>query len=408
MSYVLHVWEGPKPLDLDDIPQILDLLNELSCIPNPKFLRFADALMAGYPDDGASVWTDGVVKGLSYTPVFALGVATPTPALLEFVAQTAGAAGLNVHDMQTGRSWFAAQSACPPDGTAASAPQAAPEKLSRRELVRELNLALHALLGDAGFTPRAHGAELVRDIAGGTQSTFIDAEERDGAWEVALGFRIDFQVVGDIWYRLFDKEDPATRRARVSDGFRLAPLPGKERLRIVTAEDARAGVASLRGTLRDAALRRLDGAVNLRAWADRYLSAEARTWDAMPDMMAEHVLVAARLTRHPAFGAFTRHQALARKDGSAAQRERIARLLKYLQHVDPDNVVLPPLAHPCPYPPVDLQPGERVRHPQHGPGVVRQVTGEAFGTRIDVEFDSGKRGAFTIEGWQALQFLDAA
>lgn len=347
MGYVLHVWDGPEPVNPDNMAFLLGLLNQDRCRPHPKLLDFAKRLMQRYPYDeddgpGCAVWTHGAIDGQSDRPIYDLDVAMPSPSVLRFVVETAMMLGLHVHDPQAGRTWFASGRVHPPLGAAERAQRNGPDRLTFPELKRAVNEALYGFLETDGFFLERDGARLVRRIDGGTQGVRIDAVSRTADWEIGLGFYWRFEAVEEIRSRLFAQPAPDGVPSRLTDSLLLDGVPGGRRIHAATAQDVRRAIVTLQPVIVQQVLPRLDARTSLRAFADARLLADAAPFDVADRDLAVRLLIAARLSRSPGFGGLVLRLAQAWKAQSEDLRANLAGLLKYLREVDPDNIVLPP------------------------------------------------------------------
>lgn len=379
MSYLLHVWEGPEPVNRDNVAQVVEWLRYDKSAPNPKLIEFAKQLMRRYPHDagdgaGYGVWSDGVIDGRSETPVFSFGVASPLPSVLRFVAETAMILGLHVHDAQTGRTWFASGSVHPPYSAADLAQQKGAERMTYPELKRSINEALYRILEKDGFFLEKGGTRLVRKIAGGTQGAHLTVVNRETEWECSLGFHWDFDTVEDIQYRLFDQDDPAIRASRHTGWLSVTELAGGKRFRVTTAQDVRRAIVEMQAVIVQQVLPLLDARTSLREFVEAYLGPAAPPLDLADHALAIRLLIAARLARSPRFGALALQLAQGWKTQGEQIRANLMRLLQYLRGVDPEQVVLP----------------ERVGTPA--------ATAQAFGTSFQVDVDQGENTTFGILG----------
>lgn len=385
MSYALQVWEGPEPVNRDNVAQVLDWLRHDRCGPKPRLIEFARRLMARYPHDvddasGYGVWAGGIVDGRSDSPVLVLGVASPLPSVLRFVSETATMLGLHLHDPQARRTWFASGAVHPPFSAAELARPRGAERLTYPELKRSINEALYRVLERDGFFLEMGGARLVRRIDGGTQGVHITVLNDATAWQCSLGFYWDFDLVEDIQYRLFDSENDVTRANRHTGWLSLSELPGGKRFRVTTAPEARRAVVELQSVIAQGALPVLNARRTLHGFVDAYLSETALPLDVYDHALAVRLLIAARLARSPRFGPLVLRLAQAWKEQEDV-RDGLVRLLQYLRGVDPDNVVLPEAFH------------ERRRgHADPLPGERRQ----AFGSSFEVDVDNGVNTTFGI------------
>jgi hypothetical protein len=385
MSYALHVWEGPEPVNRANVAQVLDWLRHDRCAPNPRLIEFARRLMVRYPHDaddasGHGVWTDGVVDGRCDTPVLVLGVASPLPSVLRFVAETAMILGLHVHDPQARRTWFASGTVHPPYSAAELAQPRAAERPTYPELKRSINEALYRILEKDGFFLEKGGGRLVRRIAGGTQGVHITVLNHATEWECSLGFYWDFDLVEDIQYLLFDNEAVVARASRHTGWLSLSELPGGKRFRVKAAADARRAILEQQSVIVQGALPVLDARTTLRDFVECHLSGAALPLDVFDHALAIRLLIAARLARSPRFGPLVLQLAQAWKEEEDI-RVGLVRLLQYLRSVDPDHVVLPDSFHERRAVRADAPAGER-----------RQ----AFGSNFAVDVDNGENTTFGI------------
>jgi hypothetical protein len=381
MGYELHVWEGPEPVNRDNVAQVVDWLQHDKCGANPKLIEFARRLMVRYPHDaddvtGYGVWTGGGVDGHSATPVLTLGVQTPLPSVLRFIAETAMFLGLHVHDRQTGRTWFAAGGVHPPYSAAELAQPHDVERLTYPELKRSVVEALYRQLERDGFFLDGGGTRLLRRIAGGTQGVHITVLNDATAWECSLGFYWDFDLVEEIQYRLFDRADPAIRASRHTGWLSLTDLAVGTRFRVTTAHDARRAIGELQPVIAQGALPILDARTTLHDFVEASLADTAPPLDVFDHALAIRLLIAARLARSPRFGALALRLAQAWKERDDI-RGSLMRLLQYLRGVDPDDVVLPDMFHA-------------------NTGMQADARRQAFGSNFQVDVDNGENTTFGI------------
>lgn len=115
MSYVLHLWADIPAASVAAADQLVGELGRLAAPENPRFLAFARALTAMYPDfdeleargddPESSVWTDSPFDGRSQHAAYAFGVVSDhvSEELLMSIAHAAADQGLWLFDPQAGR-----------------------------------------------------------------------------------------------------------------------------------------------------------------------------------------------------------------------------------------------------------------------------------------------------------------
>ncbi len=173
MSYVLQVWESPRPTSLEDADDILGrLLADKGVRPRPRLMALAKALWNQFPSDPRTapndpIWVDSSLsKPHDGSPLLTLGIATRhLDVLVPFVAAAATTNGLTVYDPQYGTVYLPdgrtfGNLPAPPGGADASL-----DRNEARELVaKQLTTFMQAhgfdwtLGGDAGrFVARFEG-----------------------------------------------------------------------------------------------------------------------------------------------------------------------------------------------------------------------------------------------------------
>lgn len=150
MSYVIHVWEEPRPASLDDAVRIAFDLGEDVIGQNPGFLVLAGRLVARYPcitTDPDGVWSDGPLDGKTEERAYVLGISDRHAQVVAFVVECAGKLGLTVFDMQAGCAWL-------PSGQLLETGAAAPawiDQLSPMDIRAAVLDGLMRVLGPFGF-----------------------------------------------------------------------------------------------------------------------------------------------------------------------------------------------------------------------------------------------------------------
>ena len=110
MSYVLQVWEGAEPRDLEEADKILGrLLEDPTRRHRPRLAALAKALWNQFPKDIETapddpIWSDGSLSGpQDGEPLLTLGIMSAhLDTMVPFVAAAATANGLVVYDPQYG------------------------------------------------------------------------------------------------------------------------------------------------------------------------------------------------------------------------------------------------------------------------------------------------------------------
>ncbi|NTV71370.1 MAG: hypothetical protein HGA71_14645 [Azonexaceae bacterium] len=132
MSYIFHVWEHPKAAPIPRTPeQAANFIRVASGIQpglNPKYVAFAQALTAQYPDldsmedtgddSDQGVWTDSPIDGRTENAIYTIGVhgSCLDHELLWFIVHAAFDQGLHVFDMQAGTLFFPDRTCTGTDG----------------------------------------------------------------------------------------------------------------------------------------------------------------------------------------------------------------------------------------------------------------------------------------------------
>lgn len=109
MSYVIHIWESPKPASVADAVRFLDSHASDRVGQNPKFIELAKALTAGFPcittlaaDDPTAVWTDGPLDGVTDERCYTVGIARHHWVVRDHIFSSASRLGLTCFDEQEG------------------------------------------------------------------------------------------------------------------------------------------------------------------------------------------------------------------------------------------------------------------------------------------------------------------
>ncbi len=115
MSYVLHVWEQPSggkaPTTPTEAGAFVRIASRINAGQNPRFMAFAQALTAIYPDmdhlddiddENIGVWTDSPIDGRTESAIYTLGVLSDRldVDLLWHIAHAASDQGLYLLDPQ--------------------------------------------------------------------------------------------------------------------------------------------------------------------------------------------------------------------------------------------------------------------------------------------------------------------
>ena len=123
MSYIFHVWEQPVGSKAPGTPAeaaaFIRVASRIKTGMNPKFMAFAQALTAVYPDlahidetddeeANIGVWVDSPLDGRSEDAIYTLGVLGDAldRALSWHIVHAASDQGLHVFDPQTGELFF--------------------------------------------------------------------------------------------------------------------------------------------------------------------------------------------------------------------------------------------------------------------------------------------------------------
>lgn len=104
MSYVIHVWEFPRPTSFDEAKRIAFDLAADVVGQNPAYVILAGQLTARFPcitrtPDG--VWSDGPLDGKTEERVYVLGIGDRLAEVFAHIVECAAKLGLTVFDMQS-------------------------------------------------------------------------------------------------------------------------------------------------------------------------------------------------------------------------------------------------------------------------------------------------------------------
>jgi hypothetical protein len=209
MSYVLQVWESPRPTSLEEADDILGrLLADKVVRPRPRLMALAKALWNQFPSDPSTapndpIWADSSLsKPHDGSPLLTLGISTRhLNVLVPFVAAAATTNGLTVYDPQFGTVYL-------PDGRTfgnlPSPPGEADDSLDRdeaRELVAE---ELTEFMRAQGFewTPVRDRRVFVTNFDGGGHSISISPALLTKYVEFDVISTTHLQKIDDVIVRL--------------------------------------------------------------------------------------------------------------------------------------------------------------------------------------------------------------
>ncbi|MFZ6871530.1 hypothetical protein ACO0LF_05605 [Undibacterium sp. Di27W] len=398
MSYVMHIWEGPEPANVKDIPRLLDLISQNRSRQNPKFIEFASKLMQRYPYDDdeeeeTGIWTDGFIDGKLGSAVFVLGVATPNRSICRFIVSTAKELGLNVHDMQEGRDYFSSGRVVPPFSSVELSQMASrPEILSITEKKIAVNIALHPFLSNSGFTVSDDKIKLIRRLPDGIQRIspmFIRGEIDDFYCPVKI------DEVQRIYNPLFLPEDPDLYR-KINTFSTFLSWIVNDKSSIVfpagTDQEIKHCITRLAPVILKKIIPQLD-------WCTDVMRInEAIYNNAIPSVKIDPLrrLIIARLADDPCFENLVQQLDAETANKKSEEQDKFFRLRDFLRKYDVKNPVSPEIHQKYPYDPSSMPVGTRIEHiPMKQQGVISKITGQCFGTRIHINFDDGDSGTFT-------------
>ncbi|NHZ64366.1 hypothetical protein [Massilia genomosp. 1] len=109
MSYVIHVWESPRPASFEEAAHIAFDLAEEVVGQNPRFLILAARLTARFPcitRAPGGVWSDGPLDGKTGERVYVLGISHSHAEVFAHIVECAARLGLTVFDMQAARAYL--------------------------------------------------------------------------------------------------------------------------------------------------------------------------------------------------------------------------------------------------------------------------------------------------------------
>jgi hypothetical protein len=122
VSYIFHVWEHPRggrpPANPEQASQFITVASNIETDLNPKYIAFAKAITARYPDlesmpdtgddSDMGVWTDSPIDGKTECAIYAIGVLSDRLELdlLWSIVHAAYDQGLHVFDMQSASLFF--------------------------------------------------------------------------------------------------------------------------------------------------------------------------------------------------------------------------------------------------------------------------------------------------------------
>jgi len=203
MSYVIHVWEEPRPASLDDAVRIAFDLGEDVIGQNPGFLVLAGRLVARYPcitTDPDGVWSDGPLDGKTEERAYVLGISDRHAEVVAFVVECAGKLGLTVFDMQAGCAWL-------PSGRLLETGAAAPawiDQLSPMDIRAAVLDGLMRVLGPYGFVYLTEGEQALQlAFPGGLHRIVVPIADHHPAYQFGftLMTRLDAvaAITADSW-----------------------------------------------------------------------------------------------------------------------------------------------------------------------------------------------------------------
>lgn len=163
MSYTLHIWESPAPANHGmALDTVFDRGAEVVG-QTEAFLTLAKRLTARYPClcvNGAAVWSDGPLDGITDERVFALGITHDIDQVSQFVRATAASLGLHVYDMQRGLAYLPDGGVMEGDAAASAAkPEVDEPDLGVDEVRDVIYDGLMEVLRPYGFKRRYSGTQ---------------------------------------------------------------------------------------------------------------------------------------------------------------------------------------------------------------------------------------------------------
>lgn len=206
MSYVLHIWNQPRPASLAEAADVAfgrgsDIVGQ-----EPAFLTLVARLTQRYPcittlPDDQGVWSDGPLDGRTEQRALVLGIAHDHEQVLEFVALTATELGLCVFDMQELKAYL-------PDGIVLDAdrPVSAAATSSDNDAVNAFTIREAVLAGflrvleEYGFTRRGSGERerLHVGFPGGQVEVLVHVISHARTYQVSLGIPVRLDHVVEI------------------------------------------------------------------------------------------------------------------------------------------------------------------------------------------------------------------
>ncbi len=206
MSYVLHIWNQPRPASLEEAANVAfgrgsDIVGQ-----EPAFLTLAKRLTQRYPcistlpsDQG--VWSDGPLDGKTDERALVLGIANDHEQVLAFVARTATELGLCVFDMQEVKAHLPGGIVLDADRPVHAAATSSSSEAVNGFTIREAVLAgLLRVLGEYGFTRQGSGErERLRvEFPGGRVEVEVHIIPDAPVYQVFLGMPIRLDHVVEI------------------------------------------------------------------------------------------------------------------------------------------------------------------------------------------------------------------
>jgi len=194
MSYDLRIWEQPRtlpmPKTVEDAGRLMLALEARKPGANPKFVQFAQKLVARYPsrdmyapgdpDANDAVWMGNPVEHARNGKEAVFAISLPEldrPKIMRFVVQAANELGLTVFDDQLGMAFLPGGKVLPEDGKELwdeleEELESAPEPWTKAEARKELVRSMTARLRKHGFAIRKLkdcDAAFFREAAGANQ-----------------------------------------------------------------------------------------------------------------------------------------------------------------------------------------------------------------------------------------------
>lgn len=360
MSYVLHIWNQPRPASLAEAAEVAfgsrsDIVGQ-----EPAFLTLVTRLTHRYPcittlPDDQGVWSDGPLDGITEERVLVLGIAQDHEQVVEFVALTAGELGLSVFDMQEGKAYL-------PDGIVLDADRPDSTAGARSDggdvnefTIREAVLAgLLRILGDHGFTRHGSGQKerLRMAIPGGHVEVLVHVIPRGSLYEVflTLPVRLDHVVEIVLASRLADRNGLDDDQACHNIDFyedKQERYPSPHKYEISSPDQLRAVIVDMCQKMAQIGIPKIAQCKNLRSF-DRFLNGGTELVDSSYGL-AYNVTIA-KLAGNPDYRRIAR-RGLGKEWAEESLAEgtdmpvELARLLDYLDTYDLDNPP-PPLFNP--------------------------------------------------------------